>query len=273
MNFFDEIERIVGIHGVPRSGTSWLGQILNSSPEITYRYQPLFSYKHKGAINDKSSRTEICDFLNDILHTTDDFVLQKDLTIHRDYTVFPKNSGASTLVFKHVRYHYVLENFLDRLPEAKIIGLVRNPCAVINSWLKAPREFDKTWDPLLEWKNAEHKNQGRREEYYGYERWKEVVSLFLKLQRIYPKTFFLLKYENLHESPLSMTKELFKFMGLRLTDATKEFIKKTQSTQDDSPYSVYRFQHDHNAWKKELDPNIIDTIMEDVSNMQFAEFL
>ena len=34
----------VAIFGVPRSGTSWLGQIFNSSPMVAYRFQPLFSY-------------------------------------------------------------------------------------------------------------------------------------------------------------------------------------------------------------------------------------
>ena len=40
-------DRIISIHGVPRSGTSWLGQILDSSPKVRYKFQPLFSYAFK----------------------------------------------------------------------------------------------------------------------------------------------------------------------------------------------------------------------------------
>ena len=37
----------VAIHGVPRSGTSWIGEIINSSPNVLYKFQPLFSYALK----------------------------------------------------------------------------------------------------------------------------------------------------------------------------------------------------------------------------------
>ena len=39
-----EEKHIVGVHGVPRSGTSWLGQILNASKKVNFKFQPLFSY-------------------------------------------------------------------------------------------------------------------------------------------------------------------------------------------------------------------------------------
>ena len=39
--------RHLALFGCPRSGTSWLGQIFNSAPDVAYRYQPLFSYEFK----------------------------------------------------------------------------------------------------------------------------------------------------------------------------------------------------------------------------------
>ena len=41
----------IGLHGVPRSGTSWLGNIFNSSPDLTYKHQPLYSYAFKNYLN------------------------------------------------------------------------------------------------------------------------------------------------------------------------------------------------------------------------------
>ena len=55
---------------------------------------------------------------------------------------------------KMVRYHHLVEKLLKEIDQIKIIGIVRNPCAVINSWFKAPREFNKEWDPLEEWRYA-----------------------------------------------------------------------------------------------------------------------
>ena len=43
----------IAIHSVPRSGSSWLGQILNSSLKVCFRFQPLFSYAFKDYLNEK----------------------------------------------------------------------------------------------------------------------------------------------------------------------------------------------------------------------------
>jgi len=65
------------IFGVPRSGTSWLGQIFNSSPNVAYRFQPLFSYAFKSRLNEHSTADDIENFSRDILNTSDEFVTQK----------------------------------------------------------------------------------------------------------------------------------------------------------------------------------------------------
>lgn len=49
--------------GVPRSGTSWLSQIFNSHPSIVMRFQPLFSFGHKGRLSENSSESDIALFL------------------------------------------------------------------------------------------------------------------------------------------------------------------------------------------------------------------
>ncbi len=49
----------IAVHGVPRSGTSWLSEIFNSSPRVLFKYQPLFSYVLKDFLNPGSSREEI----------------------------------------------------------------------------------------------------------------------------------------------------------------------------------------------------------------------
>jgi hypothetical protein len=67
---------IVGIHGAPRSGTSWLGQLFNSSEHVAYRYQPFFSYAFKERLSVRSGALEIQRFFDDLRNTEDDFVLQ-----------------------------------------------------------------------------------------------------------------------------------------------------------------------------------------------------
>ena len=45
----------VAIHGPPRSGTTWIGEIVNSSPRTIVKYQPLFSYALKDYLSPGSS--------------------------------------------------------------------------------------------------------------------------------------------------------------------------------------------------------------------------
>ena len=60
-------KNIIAIHGAPRSGTSWLGQLFNSSPQVAYRYQPFFSYAFRGRIDTGSDVASLRGFFADLL--------------------------------------------------------------------------------------------------------------------------------------------------------------------------------------------------------------
>jgi hypothetical protein len=169
----------VAIHSVPRSGSTWLGSIFDSHPNVAYRYQPLFSYTHKGVLTPNSSKKEIDTFFQDILYTTDDFVLQKAAIEAGKIPSFFKESPTH-IVYKEVRYHHILSNLLEQDNEIIVIGLIRNPFAVIHSWLNAPKEFRKDlgWKEMEEWQFAPKKNLNKPEEFNGFEKWKEVRDLF-----------------------------------------------------------------------------------------------
>ena len=80
----------VAIFGVPRSGTSWVGQLFNSSPHTAYRYQPIFSYSFEESIDAESSEDDIAAFHQSLFETNDDFVLQKMNLSGNDAPSFPK---------------------------------------------------------------------------------------------------------------------------------------------------------------------------------------
>ena len=67
----------IALHAVPRSGSTWLGEILNSNPFVKYCFQPLFSYKYKNFLSENSSTEDIIKFFNLIKITNDEFVCQK----------------------------------------------------------------------------------------------------------------------------------------------------------------------------------------------------
>lgn len=256
----------IAIHSVPRSGSTWLGSTFDSSTQTEYRFQPLFSYGHKGQLDENSPLQDINNFFNDIKCTKDDFVLQKDAKMKQIIPEFQKKK-ISHLVYKEVRYHHIIENLLRKDPEIKIVGLIRSPFATLNSWLSAPKEFKKElgWTVEDEWQYAPNKNLGKPEEFNGYAKWKEVTSLFLKLQEEYSKQFYLMSYDELLQNTESEIKNVFNFCELDYTDQTEAFIKKStsNSAKDDDAYSVFKSKKKDDAWKKSLPEFIKKEILND----------
>lgn len=254
----------VAIHSVPRSGSSWLGSIFDSSPNTKYRYQPLFSYTHKGQLSPCSSAMEIDGFFNEILNTQDSFVLQKEAIEQGLVPRFEKEKPTH-VVYKEVRYHHVLENMLSQDPEIKVVGLIRNALAVISSWLKAPKEFKKElgWKIEDEWRFASSKNMNKEEEFNGFEKWKETVFMFLKLQKKFPNQFYLLNYDDLLINKHETIKDVFDFCKLNYTKSTQDFLDMRSEKINQDAYSVFKTKSRDVSWQTSLPSFIIEAICSD----------
>ena len=64
---------VISLHGVPRSGTTWLQSIFEAHPNIKTIFQPLFSYAFKNKINYTSTKKEWKEFIYGMLETKDEF--------------------------------------------------------------------------------------------------------------------------------------------------------------------------------------------------------
>jgi hypothetical protein len=255
----------VAIHGVPRSGTSWLGEILNSSPATVYKFQPLFSYRFKSFLGPTSSAAEIDDFFRRVAASSDDFLDQTERRSSGSLPTFDKERPTH-LVYKEVRYHHILPNLLERCPELRLVSIVRNPIAVISSWLRAPREFraDLGWQPLEEWRRAPSKNQGRPEEFYGYEKWKEATRLFFALEREHSGRVVVVDYHQLVTDRHAAVERIFDCCGLAITRQTEDFLARSASRDVDDPYGVYRSRSTDDEWTRHLDAEIAAAIAADL---------
>lgn len=254
--------RTVVIFAAPRSGTSWLGQLFNSSPAVAYRFQPLFSFAYKGRIGPDATREDIDAFHDELLQTNDEFVLQRRNISGAAGPAFRK--GTTThLVWKEVRYQHVIPALL-RHPEVQVIGLVRHPCAVISSWLRAPREFDPAWDAREEWRLGAKKNRGRIEECFGFERWRSLTRSFLGLSKDCPDRFRLVRYEELNQDPEVVLAGLFAWCGLSVDEQTRSFIRQSRSMDDGDSYGVFRKGNDSERWRGELDAVIRQSIEREI---------
>lgn len=266
------MKTITGIHGVPRSGTSWLAQMFNASPEVNLKFQPLFSYEFKGVLNKKSSQEEISSFFEDISVSDDDFVNMRDTKLLKNYPNFLKSKNLPHLVFKHVRYHYILPNLIENNKKVKLVLLLRNPLSVLSSWKNAPREFNKDWNFMEEWKYANKKNINRAD-YFGYIKWKEASNLFIELERKYPDRVKTIAYKPLLNNTFDEMKNLFQFADINFHQKCIDFINESKSIHIDDPNSVFKIKESDNLYLNDFPKQIIDEIRNDLKGTKLENLL
>ncbi len=264
----------IGLHGVPRSGTSWLGQILNSSQNVLYKFQPLFSYELKGFLNGESSRAEVDRFFELLQTTPSDFL---DQVPGKNKGIVPEFSKLEIThqIYKEVRYHHLIEHILNVHPGVKMIGIVRNPLAVLTSWFASAREFrrDLGWNEMEEWQDASRKNENRVEEFFGYNKWKEVTLMFERLQKKFGDRFYLVNYSDLLRNTVDEVHKLFHFCELELLPQTELFIDQSRSVEMTDTYAVFKTKQRDDAWKQSLLPEIIQAVMLDLDNSPLKKYL
>ncbi|MCH8903438.1 MAG: sulfotransferase [Bacteroidetes bacterium] len=266
--------KILSIYGVPRSGTSWLGQIIDSSPAVTYKYQPLFSNSFKDRINVRSTREEIIQFFNELFEYEDDFldrVKEKQKGIYPIFKV--QNNNPDTLAFKMVRYLYLIPRFLAEFDEIKILAIVRHPCGHLSSWKNNPMEFMEEWNFEDVWRFGQSKNEYKPEEYFGFHKWQEATKMFLEMKDRYPDKFYLVKYEDLFKDPVNESKKIYEFCKLEFHRQTNDFIAESLSKYEDHPSSVFKANKKVDDWKENLEQKIIDKVLNELKGTEFEQFL
>lgn len=264
----------IAIHGVPRSGTTWVGEIINSSPNTAYRYQPLFSYAHKDFLTAASTKTEINDFFTRLLSCEDDFTNQTSKRESGDFPAF-KKEHVTHVAYKEVRYINLLFNMMRKTDDVTLVAVIRNPLSVTNSWIRAPREFrrDLGWSEREEWRYALKKNLNRPEEYHGYEKWKEAANVFLQLKKIFSHRVYIQEYCDLLIQPISESEKLFEFLKLEFTEQTRVFLSDSTTTEREDAYAVFRKNQSDNKWKDQLDPAIVEEILDDLKGTNLEIFV
>lgn len=261
------------ITGMPRSGTSWLGQIINSDPRVRFRTEPLFAYRFKNSINPTSSCHEVNEFINALYDVDDDFILQKQNQKAGFYPEFNKTDLSQIMAFKTTRHFELLEKYLSCVADLSIIAIIRHPCAIINSWFNSYREFEKKGcQPQKDWRSGGcRKNEIG--EYWGFDDWLLSTAQFVQLSQQY-KNFHLVRYSDLVENTNSEVSRLFVELNLDIQAQTFDFITACNERHDDDAYSVFKDkQLVHQQWVEQLDINIANTIIQETLAADLGYFL
>lgn len=260
------------IHSAPRSGSTWLGEIINASPKVKYCYQPLFSYALKNFLTENSSLKEVDDFFIKLQEIHDDrFLNQQDQRDASALPVFAKDAHNTHVGYKEVRYHNLLPNLLKGDRTLKIILLIRNPVEVMDSWVGAPKEFDTSWDFKEQLLTGSERNQGRPEEFFGLYKWIEASSLFQNLHQDFPERTMMLNYYDLKKDTFLQAKRIYDFFGLNMTEQTQDFLHKSTTHIVDDTYSVFRGSQKKTI--KNLNEEHIDLIKKTVLDAGLGHYL
>ena len=265
--------KIVSIHSAPRSGSTWLQMLFNAHPNVQARYQPLFSYAFKNCITPDSTPEEFDQFTQSLLQSSDQF-LNFQSRFHQDNNdipTFPKEEPTH-LVMKNVHHHNLIETFIRLNPQTKIIALIRHPCAVINSYINNESECPKGWRETDEWLTGSRKNIGP-EYYFGYNKWKETLDIFFEIQQKYPDNIVLVRYDQLVKKPTDTVRLLFDFVGLSFHESVLDLIEQTTQSRSEltSAHSIYKAPSQVlDRWKLQLDPDIIQHILQDSAGTKYG---
>tara|TARA_B110001469_G_scaffold117373_1_gene123299 strand:- start:16518 stop:17354 length:837 start_codon:yes stop_codon:yes gene_type:complete len=268
-------DKIVWLNGMPRSGTSWLSQIFDSHPSVAFRLSPLFSYRFKNQVDSGSSLCEWRKFFEEVYKASDDgFINQTDKREAGFYPTFErKDCNRNTLVIKDTRYHNLTSSVLEMFPDIRFIHIVRHPCAAINSWLRAPREFPQNLNPLEQWRSGACRKTSK-EEFWGFDDWVELTKRYLDFEVEFPQQVKVISYDKLVRSPVAVVREMFDFVGMIIPQQTLDFLKISQESNVDSEYAVFKNKEQVlNRWEAELHPQIIKEIKLILSNTELECFV
>lgn len=266
-------ERAVWLSGMPRSGTTWLGQILASHPEIRLKYCPLFSYEFAGRCDASSSPAEWAALLRDVYEREGRFLDQEFL---REDNLVPRFAlraiEPQVLAIKSNRFHHLSGAILDALPTLQWIAVVRHPAATIHSWLTNPTEFPAGADPRAHWRSGACRKT-HVGEFWGFDDWLHVTSGQVALAERFPERVRLLHYDAFDAQPVESVAALMGWLGLSVHAQTENFLCDSRSVHSAHSRSVYKRPGSSQRWRQELDAEIVAEIEADTRAAGLGRFL
>ena len=268
-----EIAETLVIAGFPRSGTTWLAELIASIPGHAELFEPL---DHR--LIPAAKKAGLC---TDNLHAPDDTwpegkdYLEKVLSgkVLNSHTTshIPCNRAlnVSRWVVKFVRANQMLGWLIENFPFPPPVLLIRHPCAVFSSWVM------RGW-PLMDWPlpadlrffsyYPEYKDFVRSlntpEEIFASQ-W--AIQYRVAFDHLRERDFYLCSYEKLVSNGTREIESVFSHWSLPVPKEIDTFLRVPSAKASSSLKSNTGPQLD--SWQRRLDQRTIDRITDVIARL------
>lgn len=293
------------VTGMPRSGTTWVGRMINQVPYVRYIHEPFnisVSPCHCGVRFDywffylsSQNKKKYHDHLKHIIYPSYNWVgfanmigetsRQRRIRILVNYL---QSYFSHRPLVKDPLAVFSAGSLADHF-NMDVVILIRHPAAVVNSYkmlkwghpfshfLKQPVLMEEHLQPFRsEIEDFVKKEQSIIDQIALL--WKLVHHMIIRYKEMYPRWFFL-QYEDLAPDPIEGYKKVFKELGLPFSEQTRMLIQSyglnESRTEVTEPYTI---QQDPtqvvSRWKRNLTISEIDQIrnrVEDISSYFYSE--
>lgn len=229
------------ILSMPRSGSSFLSQLIEADKTTVLRLSPFFSYKFREMSYSISSPCDVKEWCEALVASNDAFVCQTDRKTSGEYPNIEKCNNRRVLYIKDTRnfFDYIRLFFIS--PDINLIFLSRKLSSQLSSWILSPewKGMDYTSQSMLNANARKILEDNPRDEYWGIADHFYFQRLMKDCIGKFPERCVHIQYEDLvvgkfdkllqidADLEMEMLRDQFKLMGSVLG-------KKL------TPYSVYR---------------------------------
>ena len=267
-------EPTILVISLPRSGSSWVGDVLSSASNVRYLREPITQSR----LNFSNRRPTLIGI--DPQTPPKDYQIFAEMAFYGWPTFrgeivsgrrkdWMSQEKSYRVVIKEVN-PFALEWFIKRY-QPYIIFLVRHPAAVALSFARLgwfeENAFSRFYDRLTNQQKKLVQQQLKRQisqnpwEQYGALQGAALNIASMALQE-YPNHKIVL-YEDLCLDPISNFQHLFSFAGLQWDKNVerKTARKSYSSPQNNDPYSTARYSAQmYQSWKQKIAPETLDAI-------------
>jgi hypothetical protein len=239
-----DIHDTVVVSGCPRSGSTWLAELLNTIPGTCILMEPLYlTFVPEAKAAGFSWRTEITEGSSwpeaeTYLHRALTGQMLNTFTVSRaNWTQlwFPKH-----WIVKFVRANRLLFWLANRFPTRVPILIIRHPCAVVSSQMHRPA-----------WKDRSHIELA--------EIW--CQDYLAPLSSPLPHPWLLVSYERLLRNSRQEMKRIFAVLNLEMPAAVLQRLHKpSTTTRSDSPVMLGKDPVRH--WQRHLTSQQVADILQ-----------